>query len=72
MKSMTTTEARATSNVELTAAFQEYEKRRHYGTPDARSIRKALDVLTDNGIPKDEAPTVLQAVGYALLDTELF
>lgn len=33
---------------------------------------KAVKVLIDNGIEEDEAETVLQAVGYVLLDKELF
>ena len=35
-------------------------------------IAAAEKVLVDNGIEADEAPTVLQALGYALLDTELY
>ena len=35
-------------------------------------LRRAEKVLTDNGIQADEADIVLQAVGYALLDTELY
>lgn len=35
-------------------------------------IRKAEKVLIDNGIDKDEADIVLQAIGYVLLDTELY
>lgn len=35
-------------------------------------ITKAEKILTDNGIEMDEAQTVLQAIGYALLDTELY
>lgn len=35
-------------------------------------IRKAENVLIDNGIDKDEADIVLQAIGYVLLDTELY
>lgn len=35
------------------------------------NVNKALKVLIDNGIDKDEAETVLQAIGYALIDTEL-
>lgn len=35
------------------------------------NIKRALKVLEDNGIEKDEAGVVLQAIGYALLDTEL-
>ena len=35
-------------------------------------ISKAKEILVDNGIDEDEADMVLQAVGYALLDTELY
>ena len=35
-------------------------------------IIKAEDVLIDNGIDPDEATDVLQAIGYVLLDTELY
>jgi hypothetical protein len=35
-------------------------------------IKKALQILEDNGIDKDECEVVLQALGYALLDEELF
>lgn len=35
-------------------------------------IKRAEQVLVDNGIDRDEADTVLQAIGYALLDTELY
>ena len=35
-------------------------------------IIMAEQVLVDNGIDRDEADTVLQAIGYALLDTELY
>lgn len=38
----------------------------------ADTIRKAEQVLIDNGIDEDEAETVLQAIGYVLLDTELY
>lgn len=34
-------------------------------------IKRTLKVLIDNGIEKDEAGTVLQAIGYTLIDTEL-
>ena len=34
-------------------------------------VKRTLKVLVDNGIEKDEAGTVLQAIGYALIDTEL-
>lgn len=35
-------------------------------------IEDAKQVLADNGIENDETETVLQAIGYALLDAELF
>ena len=35
-------------------------------------IERALKVLIDNGIENEEAETVLQAIGYTLLDAELF
>ena len=35
-------------------------------------IRRAEQVLVDNGIDRDEAPVVLQAVGYVLLHEELY
>lgn len=35
-------------------------------------ICKAEQILIDNGIEKDEAAIVLQALGYALLDEELY
>lgn len=39
---------------------------------DSTDVKNAKKVLVDNGIAEDEAETVLQAVGYALLDEELF
>lgn len=36
------------------------------------TIKKAEKILADNNIEKDEVQTVLQAVGYALLDEELY
>lgn len=36
------------------------------------TIKNAEQVLIDNGIDKDEADAVLQAIGYTLLDTELY
>lgn len=36
------------------------------------SIEMAEQVLIDNGIEKDEASTVLQAIGYVLMDIELY
>lgn len=41
------------------------------GIPN-ESIKNAEQILVDNGIAKDEASTVLQALGYALLDKELY
>ena len=35
-------------------------------------IKKAERILVDNGIDADEASIVLQALGYALLDVELY
>ena len=35
-------------------------------------IMNAEQVLIDNGIERDEAEAVLQAIGYALLDIELY
>lgn len=35
-------------------------------------IINAEQVLIDNGIEADEASTVLQAIGYVLLDLELY
>lgn len=35
-------------------------------------INQAVQCLIDNGIEADEAEIVLQAIGYILLDTELF
>lgn len=40
-------------------------------TVDYKNIKSAMKILVDNGIEPDECGTVLQAVGYALLDTEL-
>ena len=41
------------------------------GIPNT-SIKNAEQILVDNGIEQDEAATVLQALGYALLDKELY
>lgn len=35
-------------------------------------ILKAEQILIDNGIETDEAEIVLQAIGYVLLDVELY
>lgn len=39
---------------------------------DNETISRAERVLADNGIDPDECPTVLQAIGYVLLDKELY
>ena len=39
---------------------------------DKSKIKEAEKILIDNGIEEDEASTVLQAIGYALLDEELY
>ena len=38
----------------------------------ADNIKKAEEVLADNGIEEDETSEVLQAIGYTLLDAELY
>lgn len=38
----------------------------------AEDIRRSQQVLIDNGIDEDEVDVVLQALGYTLLDTELY
>jgi hypothetical protein len=37
-----------------------------------KNLAAAEKVLIDNGIEEDEASTVLQAIGYSLLNTELY
>lgn len=39
---------------------------------DNEKIKAAEKCLIDNGIEADEASTVLQAIGYILLDMELY
>lgn len=39
---------------------------------DKEDIKRAEQVLIDNGIDADEVDIVLQAVGYVLLNTELY
>jgi hypothetical protein len=36
------------------------------------NIANAINCLIDNGIDESEAEIVLQAIGYTLIDTELF
>lgn len=43
----------------------------HNTTIDKSKIESAINILIDNGIDEDDAVTVLQALGYVLLDTEL-
>ena len=39
---------------------------------DILNLKKAEQVLIDNGVAEDEASVVLQAIGYALLGKELY
>ena len=39
---------------------------------ESDKIAKAEQILIDNGIEADEASTVLQALGFALLDEDLY
>ena len=39
---------------------------------DELAIESCVQILIDNGIAVDEADSVLQAIGYALIDTELY
>lgn len=39
---------------------------------NVEDIKRAKQVLIDNGIEEDEVDVVLQAIGYTLLDTELY
>jgi hypothetical protein len=48
------------------------KKLRAATVPDAAKAAAAEKILSDNGVEPDEASTVLQAVGYALLDEELY
>ena len=43
-----------------------------FASVSATNIEMAKNCLVDNGIEKDEAENVLQALGYILLDCELF
>ena len=38
----------------------------------SKTIKAAENCLIDNGIEADEAQTVLQALGYILIDEELY
>lgn len=48
-----------------------YETKLETTTLNAEHIKRALQVLIDNGISESDAGVVLQAIGYTLLDTEL-
>ena len=39
---------------------------------DTEKIKAAEQILIDNGIESDEASTVLQEIGFALLDQDLY
>ena len=39
---------------------------------DETKLKKAAQRLIDNGLEPDEAETVMQALGYILLDKELY
>lgn len=71
---MTFKEFMHTPNSHLDNLAREAEARR---TADEEAIfderiSKAEQCLIDNGIEPDEAPIVLQALGYILLDEELY
>lgn len=56
----------------VTRALVEFDSPERKREMDKLRIRKAEQILIDNGIEDDEAAVVLQAIGYALLDTELY
>ena len=39
---------------------------------EEEDLKRTEQVLVDNGIEEDEAKVVLQAIGYALLNIELY
>lgn len=43
-----------------------------FTTITEENIAKTIQCLIDNGIDESEAEIVLQAIGYTLIDTELF
>lgn len=43
-----------------------------HGSISRENVQAAEQVLIDNGIEPDEAQTVLQAIGYTLLNEELY
>ncbi len=56
----------------FTNSFKDGKELRLTTTISKEDVRNAEQVLIDNGIEPDEASTVLQAIGYVLLDVELF
>ena len=56
----------------FTNSFKDGKELRLTTTISAEDVRNAEQVLIDNGIEPDEASTVLQAIGYVLLDVELY
>lgn len=40
-------------------------------TLNAENIKRALQILINNGIEESDAGVVLQAIGYTLIDTDL-
>ena len=51
---------------------KEKEQTRKEPTMDTNTIKAAEQCLIDNGIEPDEVQNVLQALGYILLDEELY
>ena len=68
-------EARGVQKAEIAKRLAEERKkngiRLMHSFVTNEQVAKAKQVLIDNGIEEDEAETVLQAIGYALLDVEL-
>lgn len=59
------------------ASYMDYVRGWNNAVSDMRNCidtnrSKAEQCLVDNGIEPDEAPVVLQALGYILLDEELY
>lgn len=71
---MTFKEFMHTPNQHLDNLVREAEAQRTANEEDIydERISKAEQCLIDNGIEPDEAPVVLQALGYILLDEELY
>lgn len=56
----------------FTNGFKDGGKLEFHSVITKEDVERAEQVLIDNGIEPDEASTVLQAIGYALLDLELY